>query len=229
MKKELLTVGVGLMATALFADTATFDSTNALGAVGIGLSDGTGGKYMVAVPFAGASGGATSVSNVVACSNLAVGDKLYRANSSGQYDCWVVTSGTNGKYWKPTTAVEKTGVKSAPTADTAKVARGDGFWLETDVGTAYVLGEKAEGDVSVSVAVGWNLVGLSSASSGKKLSDITEATQGDMIMLADSTRYCCAGGGKWVNPISSVVVSDTVLPVGKGFWYVAKTAKSITL
>lgn len=225
MKKELLAVCAVACAAAAFATDYT--SENAVACLGV--SKGAG-KQMLAVPFKGFSAESITVSNVVACANLAVGDKLYLA-VGGSYKAWQVTSGTNGKYWAPIADVSKTGgVGSAPSATATEVVRGDGLWLDTQQTTAYLLGEKAEGETkTMEVAIGLNLVGIVSATTPRALKDIGGAS-GDMIILSNGTSYTYGKtSGKWMSVKGYADSSNVTIPAGTGFWYNSKSGGSITL
>lgn len=226
MKKELLAFSVLSAAFALVA--GEYVSPNVVGRCDITKSADLA-KVIVPVPFLDynadpASVAAIKVGEIIQVGNLEAGDKLYKIDG-GSYQGWELNSDKSA--W-----VKLNSVNLGAGSGTGEVTvnRGDGFWLETAATTVTLMGQVPESDaaVSVSLAKGMNLVGVSTLA-GKKLSDIEDATQGDKIFFADGSRIergASAWGKRGDNTFDP---SNYTLEAGKGFWYYSVSAKTITL
>lgn len=229
MKKELLAFSVLSAAFALVA--GEYVSPNVVGRCDVTTvtkaSGATKSKTIIPVPFLDynavpASAAAIKVGEIIQVGNLTAGDRLYKIDG-GSYQGWELNSDKSA--W-----VELNSVNLGAGSGTGEVTvnRGDGFWLETAATTVTLMGQvpESEAAVSVSLAKGMNLVGVSNLS-GKNLSDIEGAAQGDKIFFADGSKVEYGATSGWA--VRGGGAAPTTLAPGTGFWYYSVSAKTITL
>lgn len=229
MKKELLAFSVLSAAFALVA--GEYVSPNVVGRCDITTvtkaQDASKSKTIIPVPFLDynadpASATAIKVGEIIQVGNLTAGDKLYKIDGNS-YKVWKLNSGK--KAWE----LADTVLLGADAGEGEPVlARGDGFWLETAATTVTLMGQvpSSEDPVSVDLAKGMNLVGVSTLA-GKKLSDIEGAAQGDKIFFADGSKVEYGATSGWA--VRGGGAAPTTLAPGTGFWYYSVSAKTITL
>lgn len=245
--KNALMILSALAATSVFAVTEV-QSENTFGFVEAAGGNGTTRSLiMVAVPVTGYgnTSSAISIADILQTSNLAAGDELYTLADGGKYNKYTLNSDKTA--WTPAKAVTIGADGNATdtdtdSAETATIARGQAFWLNTTATTVYLMGEATTGKAGVAVegqaVTGkWNLIGNSSMTQAVKISEIA-GTKGDIIQVVDNTgvakRYVCGGGMTWKlytpnGPSKYTDVADTdVINVGQGFMYQAKANKTIS-
>ena len=238
MKKELLIASL-FAATAAVADS-TMTTSNTLGFVPVSsdmaMAKASSDMYLVAVPFA--AYGSTDakpvpvpVSEVIQTANLTKGDELYIPAKDGKYDNYKLEE---DKTWTPANVVTlgadggATVVSGTPATE-ATVARGSAFWVKTGASQINLLGE-GKTDAPTVTAVGgvsklkWTLVGSTAATKTISLASLG-GSKGDVIVLANGTKYLCSGSTWYLN--GQTEVTDVTIPAGVGFWYATKTNKSL--
>lgn len=229
MTKELLTVS--MLATAFALGATEYVSPNVIGRCDIAKSSDLT-KIIVPVPFLNfdadqTKSGQIKVADLIQVSTLSAGDKIYKIDS-GKYLCWQLNDGKTA--WTPVVATGVGGASgSEPGAATeAVLARGDGFWLETEATSVTLLGQAAPTDtVEVNLAKGWNLVGVSGVND-VNLSNITPAV-GDKIILSNGTKIEATKDTPSVWAKRGDSTTEFTLTAGTGFWYYTENSKKISL
>jgi len=233
MKKELL---IASLFTATVASAGSLTTSNTMGFVPISSSLAKGeGMYLVTPPFSGYDAATSvAVSDVIQTANLAEGDELFIPNGEG-YDNYRLK---NDKTWE---AVKKVTISggSVETVDgtpstSLQVPRGSGFFVKTSVGQVNLFGNAETSASAVTVKQGWSMIGSSVPTGSTAVSSFDGAT-GDMILLADGTRYVkqstewkkyvktpAEGGSHWTSAGSDAI------PAGVAFWYKSATATTKT-
>lgn len=235
MKKTILLSSI-LAVGAAFAESASVESANAIGALDVPIPS-TRAQTLVSVPFLGYEDeGAVAVKDMVKTSNLGEGSKLYVPNGTGAYntfklvdDTWVaderVTVGPDGQTSKDTSEDQ----------GSATVNRGDAFWIEPKDATGgkiYLLGQGATEAGISQVTSGWNLVGNTSGVT----KDIASAGyKGEVQGYSDGEKICVQGEGGvletytyragWRKGRTEVNVVN--IAAGQGFWFLSKGTTSI--
>ena len=214
---------------------------------------------MIAVPFADFADekGQILLKYVLKKTNLSAGDKLYCYNKNSLCnDVFKLTADTDGKLeWVGQVPEEIAGSDKALTAPDASeymVTAGDALWLERtkpNDGPIFFYGSAEELPAEKTVTPGWNLVarpGLEPFA----LANLPNAV-GDQIVVDDGVNapvtFDCTSDGwgyyqittttKKLGPRTVTVqeqtwtkVTNEVLPIATGFWYVnnGETSKTIT-
>ena len=196
---------------------------------------------LVAMPFDGCaetSGSSVKVADVLLTDTLtgsataSEADKLYiPTGTKGQYNRYTLNA---SKEWVPANVVTVTGSSinagaGDPPTD-AEVPRGGAFWLETSASSVRLLGQPAASMTKSdkSVSVGYQLLAPTTSEIDVKVSDLAGA-KGDLIILADGTRYQKATSGWKVVSTRADVKDLDVIPAGIGFWYKAAAAGTLSL
>lgn len=236
--KKTIAILTGLVSVAAIAGSIT--TSNEMGVLAVDPASAANGKMMLAIPYEnyGATGNAITLSDIIATSFLAEGDKLYVANAGG-YDVYTLS---NTGSWTPSTkvTVDATGaltVTTTPSAELTPIARGQAVWLETSKSSIFLLGQVPAAAASVSVTGGgdmfkYNLVGQSTPTAVTLSS--TFGANGDWLVLADGTTYA-RNKDTWKKVVKNdktttlVDAAGTTLPIGTGFWYLAKGEGTKTL
>ena len=239
MKKTILLSSI-LAVSAAFATEVT--SGNAIGALDYQITKASA-QTLIAVPFLGYdTDGKVAVKDMVKTSNLAENSKLYVPDGSGAYNTWTLNATGEWVADQKVTIISN-GQPIEGTSENqtdAKIGRGDSFWLEpifkdeAASGTIYLLGQGAGEAGTSTAAVNWNLMG--NASVNPVALGTTGFDDGETIVVQveGKLRYytfkSTKGGwrytmsnGKWSNPETAPL---TIAP-GQGFWYNAKSAKTI--
>lgn len=190
---------------------------------------------LVAMPFDGCaetSGSSVKVADVLLTDTLEENDKLYIPTSTkGQYNRYTLNS---SKVWVPANVVTVEGstitAGSGTPSNDAEVPRGGAFWLETSASSVRLLGQPAASMAKSdkSVSVGYQLLAPTTSEIDVKVSDLAGA-KGDLIILADGTRYQKATSGWKVVSTREAVTDSDVIPAGIGFWYKAAAAGTLSL
>lgn len=237
MKKELLIASVF---AATIAGAGSVTTSNTMGYVPVDGANSTtaNGKkmYMVVAPFSGYDNGQIALADVIQTAGLSQGDEIFIPNGAG-YDnytlddkgAWtaskIVTINSDG------TVTEKSGKP----ADTATIDRGNGFWVKTEASSLSLFGNAVTTVAQVSAAGGgsknaWTMIG-STLNGAIQVSSIV-GVKGDVIILANGTRYTKAATGWYKTPTvssASPVTDSDVIPAGVGFWYASKDGLSQNL
>ena len=241
MKKTILLSSI-LAVGAAFADPASVTSANAIGALDVTITKASN-QTLIAVPFLGYdTDGKVAVKDMVKTSNLAENSKLYVPDGTGAYNTWTLNASGEWVADQKVTIINNGAPsvgESANQAD-AKVNRGDSFWLEpifkesATSGTIYLLGQGAETVGTSEAAVKWNLMGNASVNPVGLGTTGFEDGETIVVQVEGKLRYytfkSTKGGwrytksdGKWSVPETEPL---TIAP-GQGFWYNAKSAKTI--
>ncbi len=234
MKKSFLIATVLATASAF---AGQFES-NPVGLLTLSSIPTTGNLKLVAMPFDGyaeTSGSSVKVADVLVTDDLdglSENDKLYiPTGTKGQYNRYSLNS--SGE-WVPANVVTVSGATitagSGTPPNDAAVPRGGAFWLETAATTIKLLGQPATTmeKTSKNVSVGYQLLAPTTSELSVKVSELAGA-KGDLIILADGTRYQKATSG-WKNVETRKAVTDAdVIPAGIGFWYKAAAAGNLSL
>lgn len=231
--KKTIAILTGLVSAAAIA--GSIETSNELGFLPAAPT-AANGKMMLAIPFEnyGATGGAIAVSEIILTSTLATGDKLYVANADGGYDVYTLS---NTGSWVQATKVTVGAdgaltVTETQSAELTPIARGQAVWLETSKKTVNLLGQVPAAAASVSVTGGgeafkYNLVGQSTPTAVKLSASF--GANGDWLVLADGTTYA-RNSDTWKKVVKNgkattlELATGTTLPIGTGFWYLAKGA-----
>ena len=218
MKKALL-IASAVAATSLFA----FDS-NEISFLPV-TPPAANGLTLLAVPFNGYGSGdsaSIAVADVLLTDGLLNGDKLYiPTTTKGVYNQYTLNNGT----WEPNKVVTITGSSTtagdadSPTA--ATIARGQAFWLESSASSVKLLGQAAtQTKTNKELAEGYQLLAPTTSENAIQVNALGGA-KGDLILLADGTRYQKTASG-WKNVATREAVGDSVvIQPGVGFWYKA--------
>ena len=234
MKKELLIASV-FAATVAGAGTVT--TSNAMAYVPVNnapcaLQDSKR-MYMVVAPFEGYDSDQISVADVIQTAGLAAGDELLLRKEDGKgYNVWTLQA---DKTWKPVADItfSASGMQSSSgtSPNVPLISRGQAFWVKTAATSLSLFGNSA-GTTAKTVAIpaGWSMVGSTVPTGSVKISLINDCSTGDLIMLADGTRYQkkSAVWKKYANKIWADVVDTDAIPAGTAFWYMTQSGKSLT-
>ena len=239
MKKLILLSTVVAAGVVLAGDVET---SNSYGVLPVTTSQKA---TMVAVPFVG-DGANISINQMVKAANLNTGDKIFALPSGNNvYQVWELNNIGGSLSWTPCVGVSVgEGTQfTAPSAAGTTIARGQAFWLVRGSATATTFYVMGIGDTTAAdpttLSTGWNLVGLSSATTSKTLADLSSAFDSAKkwsIRLDDGTQYNHGKDGCWysvvnnsANKLSPANGSGVTLPVGKGFWIIAPESGSVNL
>ena len=233
MKKELLVASVFAAAIA-GAGTVTTSNTMAYVPVNNAPCVTQDGKkmYMVVAPFEGYDTAQISVADVIQTAGLAAGDELLLRKEDGKgYNVWTLQA---DKKWEPvadiTFSASGTQSSSGASPNDPLISRGQAFWVKTAATSLSLFGNSA-GTIAATVTIpaGWNMVGSTVPTGSVKVSTIAGST-GDLIMLADGTRYQrkSAVWKKYANKTWADVVDADAIPAGTAFWYMTQSGKSLT-
>ena len=234
MKKNLL-FATAIAATSVFA----FDSNEiALKEVTPPKADG---RMLLAIPFNGYGTGdsaAIAIADVLLTDALSAGDKIYLPrNEAGKYDEYTLSN--DKTTWTASRVVDVTsgsiqGTTGTP-ADQATIQRGKAFWLQSSATDVKLLGQAAsQSKASVAASEGYQLLAPTTSENDILISSLAGAT-GDVVILADGTRYQKTGksdaGNGWRNVAArNTVIGDSdKIPAGVGFWYKAGGSRTLSL
>lgn len=228
MKKNLL-IATAIAATSVFA----FDSNEiALKAV---TPPSANGRMLIAIPFDGygtTSGGSIAIADVLLTDTLAAGDKIYLPKSeAGKYDEYTLSN--DKTTWDASRVVDVTSGSIQETAGTpaseATIQRGKAFWLQSSATEVKLLGQAAsQTKASVSASAGYQLLAPTTSENDILISSL-DGEKGDVVILANGTRYqMTASGWKDVSTRKAVTSADTI-PAGVGFWYKAGGSRTLSL
>ena len=219
MKKALF-IASAVAATALFAIESNEISFLPVTPVG-----STSNLKLLAVPFNGYGTGdseSISVADVLLTDGLANGDKLYiPTDEKGKYNQYLLSNGT----WEPAKVVTVSGsditAGQADSSGEATIARGQAFWIETEATNVKLLGQAAtQTKTEKTLAVGYQLLAPTTSENAIQVNQLGGA-KGDLILLADGTRYQKTASG-WKNVATRAAVENSVvIQPGVGFWYKA--------
>lgn len=217
--KNALMILSALAATSVFAVTEV-QSENTFGFVETAGGNGTTRSLiMVAVPVAGYGNTSSeiSIADILQTSNLATGDELYTLADGGKYNKYTLNSDKTA--WTPakTVTIGADGTATATgtdSAETATIARGQAFWLNTAAENVYLMGEATTDAGSISISEGWNLIGNPSMTAALKVSGIN-AGKGSRLNVG-STYYQKGKSGWYRLPEYSAVADTDVIAVGQG-------------
>lgn len=229
MKKALL-IASAVAATSLFA----IDS-NEISFLPVTPPTSTDGLKLLAIPFNGYGtddSAAIPIADVLLTDSLTAGDKIYLPKGdAGKYDEYKLSN--DKSTWEASRVVDVTSgsIKEAAgtPASAATVARGSAFWLKTSAESVKLLGQAAtQAKESVNASVGYQLLAPTTSENDILISSLN-GDKGDVVILADGTRYQkAASGWKKMPGITAVTDSDKI-PAGVGFWYKAAAARTLTL
>lgn len=241
MKKAILLSNI-LVAGAAFAAGTDVTSGNAIGALDCTITKASN-QTLVAVPFLGYdTDGKVAVKDMVKTSNLAEGSKLYVPDGTGAYNTWKLSAAGEWVADQKVTIIQNgtPTVGESASQSEAKISRGDSFWLEpifkdsATSGTIYLLGQAAETAGASEAAINWNLMGNASVNS------VTLGTAGFadgetiVVQVEGKLRYytfkSTKGGWRYTKPDgtwSDPATDQLTIAPGQGFWYNARSAKTI--
>ena len=188
---------------------------------------------LLSVPFKGyGAAESVNVADVLVTDTLAAGDVLYVPTATkGTYDQYTLASGKAS--WTPgkVVTINAAGAPAAGDSDSAAVAtiqRGQPFWLKTAATSVKLLGElPMQEKMSVTVTTannGYKLVAPTTTEQVITLGSLN-AGKGDLIILANGTRYQRASSGWKSMPSREDASDETVISAGTGFWYKANNAE----
>jgi len=199
-----------------------------------------GGKHLLLLAasvtgYGTGSSGKIAVADVLLTTGLATGDKLYIQKSGGEYNSYTLQA--NGK-WQAnkvaTVGASGFSAGSSDSAENAEIDPGKAFWLETAATDVTLLGQASASSAS-SVVAGFQLLSSKASATAITLGSITGAAKGDIILLADGTRYQM-GRTKWMKVADAGTLlsvptdaSEVTIAAGVGFWYNAAASGSRTL
>ena len=241
MKKTILLSSI-LAVGAVFADGTAVVSTNAIGALDCAITNASN-QTLIAVPFLGYdTDGKVAVKDMVKTSNLAEGSKLYVPDGTGAYNTWTLSAAGEWVADQKVTIIQNgtPTVGESANQSEAKISRGDSFWLEpifkesATSGTIYLLGQAAgTAGASSKAAKNWNLMGNASVNlvtlgtagfaDGETIVVQVEGKLRYYIFKSEIGWRYTKSDGKWSDPAKEPLA----LAPGQGFWYNAKSAKTI--
>ena len=195
------------------------------------------GMMLLAIPFNGYGTGdsaSIAVADVLLTDGLAAGDNIYLPNgTAGKYDEYTLSSDKTA--WTASRVVDVTGGSIVTTEGTpapqATIARGSAFWLKSSATSVKLLGQAATQDTTtVSATAGYQLLAPTTSENDILISSLA-GEKGDMIILADGTRYQKTANSGWRNLANRTteITSSDKIPAGVGFWYKAGGSRSLTL
>ena len=231
MKKELIIATV-LAATSVFALESNSVSFLPVSNPPSTTQDGKN-LMLLSLPFKGYGSDSVNVADVLVTDTLSAGDVLYVPTATkGTYDQYTLASGKAS--WTPgkKVTINASGVPVAGSSDSATEAtipRGQPFWLKTAATNVKLLGElPTQTKTSVTVTTdnnGYKLVAPTTTEQVITLGSLKEAAgTGDLIILANGTRYQKVSSGWKLMPARTAASDDIVISAGTGFWYKANNA-----
>lgn len=229
MKKALL-IASAVAATSLFAV-----ESNEISFLPLTTPPNANGMMLLAIPFDGydtTSGGSIAIADVLLTDTLTAGDKIYLPKGeAGKYDEYTLSNDKTA--WTASRVVDVTSgsilVASGTPADQATIQRGKAFWLQSSAETVKLLGQAASQEkADVSASAGWQLLAPTTSENDILVSGLA-GEKGDVVILANGTRYQRAAS-VWKNMESRAeVTASDVIPAGVGFWYKAAAARTLSL
>ncbi len=248
---KFLTLGaVAGMATAAVATTAV-TSANTYGI--LALAETSSSDLVISVPWVDCEDSSlnTLVSNVVKTTNLTAGDYIIRKSGS-TYQSWVLAGESSALYWKPQVIADLGVTTTTDGADTARMARGDALWLHRQAPSTsspiYLFGQYSSEAASTTLSAGVMTLVASPSATALSLSDINSKfspAKGDILITigSSSKTYTYSGsawtykvegdtgftlpGGASATAVTTATLSSLSIPAGSGFWYKAKSAKTV--
>ena len=231
MKKELIIATV-LAATSVFALESNSVSFLPVSNPPSTTQDGKN-LMLLSLPFKGyGAAESVNVADVLVTDTLEVGDVLYVPTATkGTYDQYTLASGKAS--WTPgkKVTINASGAPVAGSSDSATEAtiqRGQPFWLKTAATSVKLLGElPMQEKMSVTVTTannGYKLVAPTTTEQVITLGSLN-AGKGDLIILANGTRYQKVSSGWKLMPARTDASDDIVISAGTGFWYKANNAE----